>query len=119
VQSPLARNDLRSVLGFGGLLFNGELFAVILFSTVHVSATAADRFRTLAPDVKSVFTRFSEAEVFNQTLLSSVGGTRTQQEKNGGVYGFCLTHRQNENAASIIGAVFFLGHRMGGEDNVD
>ena len=69
---------IRSVLGFGGLLFNGDLFAVILFSTVHVPATAADRFRTLALDVKSAFSRFSDADVFNQTLLSTTGGTRTQ-----------------------------------------
>jgi hypothetical protein len=68
---------IKSVLGFGGLLFNGELFAVILFSTVRVPATAADRFRTLALDVKSAFSRFSEADVFNQTLLSTAGGTRT------------------------------------------
>jgi len=60
------------------LLFNGQLFAVILFSTVHVPATAADRFRTLALDVKSAFSRLSEADGLDQTLLSSVGGTRTQ-----------------------------------------
>ncbi len=76
-QEFVVRYGIRSVLGFGGLLFNGELFAVILFSTVHVPATAADRFRTLALDVKSVFSRFSETDVFNQTLLTSVGGTRT------------------------------------------
>jgi hypothetical protein len=69
---------IRSVLGFGGLLFNGDLFAVILFSTVRVPATAADRFRTLALDVKSAFSRFGDADVFNQTLLSTTGGTRTQ-----------------------------------------
>jgi hypothetical protein len=75
-QEFVVRYGIRSVLGFGGLLFNGELFAVILFSTVHVPATAADRFRTLALDVKSAFSRFSESNVFNQTLLSAAEGTR-------------------------------------------
>jgi hypothetical protein len=75
-QEFVVRYGIRSVLGFGGLLFNGELFAVILFSTVHVPATAADRFRTLALDVKSAFSRFSESNVFNQTLLSTAEGAR-------------------------------------------
>ncbi len=77
-QEFVVRHGIRSVLGFGGLLFNGELFAVILFSTVHVPSRAADRFRTLALDVKSAFSRFDEASVFNQTLLSTVGSARTQ-----------------------------------------
>gem|GEM_PF-7021535 len=52
-------------------------FAVILFSTVRVPSSAADRFRTLALDVKSAFSRFDDASVFNQTLLSTVGAART------------------------------------------
>jgi hypothetical protein len=76
-QEFVVRYGIRSVLGFGGLLFNGELFAVILFSTVRVPSSAADRFRTLALDVKSAFSRFDEASVFNQTLLSTVGAART------------------------------------------
>ncbi|HEX9084166.1 MAG TPA: hypothetical protein VF836_05465 [Gemmatimonadaceae bacterium] len=75
-QEFVVRYGIRSVLGFGGLLFNGELFAVVLFSTVRVPSSAADRFRTLALDVKSAFSRFDEAAVFNQTLLSTAGATR-------------------------------------------
>jgi len=72
-QEFVVRYGIQSVLGFGGLLVNGDLFAVILFSTVHVSPASADRFRTLAIDVKSAFSRFSDANVFNPSLLSSVG----------------------------------------------
>lgn len=61
------RYGIRSVLGFGGVVGTGELFAVILFATVHVPANAAQRFRTLALDVKSTFNKFSEAAVFNLT----------------------------------------------------
>jgi hypothetical protein len=69
---------IRSVLGFGGMLFTGDLFAVILFSTVHVPPTAADRFKTLALDVKSAFSRFNEGSVFNQRQPFTTGGARTQ-----------------------------------------
>jgi two-component system NtrC family sensor kinase len=69
----VVRHGIKSVLGFGGLLYTGDLFAVILFSTVHVPASAADRFRTIALDVKSAFSRFNEANVFNQAIGSAVG----------------------------------------------
>jgi len=60
------RYGIRSVLGFGGMLATGDLFAVILFSTVHVSPAVADRFKTIALDVKASFSRFREGTVFNQ-----------------------------------------------------
>jgi hypothetical protein len=67
----VVKYGIRSVLGFGGMLFTGDLFAVILFSTVHVPSSAADRFKTLALDVKSAFSRFSEASVFNPAHTGS------------------------------------------------
>ncbi|HEY3746227.1 MAG TPA: hypothetical protein VGL17_08310 [Gemmatimonadaceae bacterium] len=63
------RYGIKSVLGFGGML-NGELFAVILFANVPVSAASADRFRSLALDVKSGFSRFTDTNVFNQSRLT-------------------------------------------------
>jgi hypothetical protein len=60
------RFGIRSVLGFGGMLPTGDLFAVILFSTVHVTPGVADRFKTIALDVKAAFSRFREGSVFNQ-----------------------------------------------------
>lgn len=70
----VARYGIRSVLGFGGMLFTGDLFAVILFSTVHVPQSAAERFKTLALDVKSAFSRFTEANVFNQLQTAAGSG---------------------------------------------
>jgi len=72
----VVRYGIKSVLGFGGMLFNGDLFAVILFSTVHVPASAADRFRTLALDVKGAFSRFGDGTVFNQMQPFTIGGTQ-------------------------------------------
>jgi hypothetical protein len=64
------RYGIKSVLGFGGILPNGELFAVIVFANVPVTAASADRFRTLALDVKSGFSRFSSRNIFNQLRLT-------------------------------------------------
>ena len=44
---------IRSVLGWGGVLHGGELFAVILFTRVAISEKSADRFRHVALDVKA------------------------------------------------------------------
>jgi hypothetical protein len=74
----VVRHGIRSVLGFGGMLASGDLFAVILFSTVHVPATAADRFKTLALDVKSAFSRFNDATVFTRTNTPASERARVQ-----------------------------------------
>lgn len=74
----VVRFGIKSVVGVGGILPSGDLFAVILFCTVHVPTTAADRFRTLALDVKSAFARFSEANTFNQLSPFSAGAARAQ-----------------------------------------
>ena len=59
------RFGISSVVGFGGILPSGDFFAVILFSTVRVTPDSADRFKSLALDVKAGFSRFPEANVFN------------------------------------------------------
>ncbi|HEV2018725.1 MAG TPA: hypothetical protein VGQ98_10510 [Gemmatimonadaceae bacterium] len=73
----VVRFGIQSVLGFGGLLVNGDLFAVILFTTVRVSQASADRFRTLALDVKSGLSRYNDTNTFNQLRPSTVGTART------------------------------------------
>lgn len=55
---------IRSVLGFGGLLQTGDLYAVIMFSRVPIDRDAAERFRTIALDVKSALFLFRPNEVF-------------------------------------------------------
>ena len=78
-QEFVVRYGIKSVLGFGGMLATGDLFAVILFATVHVPASAANRFKTLALDVKGAFSRFNDANVFHD-LRPSVSGSLRQQE---------------------------------------
>ena len=74
-QEFVERYGIRSVLGFGGMLGTGELFAVILFATVQVPVNAAQRFRTLALDVKSSFNKFGQADVFNTTRTTPASST--------------------------------------------
>ncbi|MGH7603637.1 MAG: hypothetical protein ACRENK_06520 [Gemmatimonadaceae bacterium] len=70
------RYGISSVLGFGGVLPNGDLFAVILFSTVPVTPESADRFKSLALDVKAGFSRLGDAKIFNPVPLATSGGQR-------------------------------------------
>lgn len=50
--SFVIRRAVSSVLGFGGLLPKGDLFAVIIFSRVHIPRTTAEMFKPLALSVK-------------------------------------------------------------------
>src|SRR6185503_3063714 len=55
----VVKYGIRSVVGCGGSL-RGELFVLILFSRVPISADAAERFRTVALDMKSALFKFDE-----------------------------------------------------------
>lgn len=64
-QDFVMRYGIRSVVGFGGILPSGDLFAVILFARVPITHAAADRFRTLALDLKSCFLRYAPNQIFD------------------------------------------------------
>ncbi len=71
-QEFVVRHRIGSVVGFGGSLATGDLFAIILFSRVRIDADVADRFRAVALNVKSIFFGFAEKESFD--LLPVAGG---------------------------------------------
>lgn len=58
---------IRSVVGFGGLLADGEFFAVILFSRGRIPADSAARFRNIALDVKAAIHAFARPAVSYRT----------------------------------------------------
>ena len=64
----VGKHGIRSVVGFGGSLGSGDLFAVIFFARVPVSASSADRFRATALDVKTSFFLYSDAQVFDPAI---------------------------------------------------
>lgn len=51
-ESFVLPHGIRSVIGFGGLFSSGNLYAVILFTTVPIPRETADLFRPLALSVK-------------------------------------------------------------------
>ena len=55
---------IKSVIGFGGMLASGDLFAVILFAKVEVPRQKAELFQALAVSVKTAFMRFAWGNVF-------------------------------------------------------
>lgn len=61
------RYRIVSVVGFGGLLRSGELFAVILFSRDPIPPRSAARFRTIALDVRSSLFAFDESRVWRES----------------------------------------------------
>ena len=65
------RYAIRSVVGFGGLLRSGDLFAVILFSRTRIGAESAERFRNVALDVKYALFGFRDDQVFSRHGVSS------------------------------------------------
>ena len=56
--------NVRSVIGFGGSMAMGELFAVIMFTKVDVSRANARRFRNVALDLKAEAYRIRDHMVF-------------------------------------------------------
>jgi hypothetical protein len=55
---------VQSVLGLGGILPSGNLFAVILFSKTPIPAETAARFKTLALNIKMALLPFEGQRVF-------------------------------------------------------
>ncbi len=62
---------VRSVVGFGGALPDGELFAVIAFSRTLISAQVAERFNTLALQTRIVMLEHLERPLFADEPNSS------------------------------------------------
>ena len=56
---------VKSVLGFGGVLPAGDLFATILFARVHVPPNTAELFNPLALSVKLALLPFASGPIFD------------------------------------------------------
>ena len=56
---------IRSVVGFGGVLRSGELFAVVLFSREQIAASSANRFRSIALDIRSALFPLDDAHTWD------------------------------------------------------
>ncbi len=68
------RYQIESVVGFGGVLRSGELYAIILFSRDTIPARCAARFRTIALDVRSSLFAFDEARTWCEERSAPASG---------------------------------------------
>jgi hypothetical protein len=57
-------HGIRSVLGFGGVLPSGELYAMILFTRVPVARQVAELFKTLSLNLKMALLPFVDRRIF-------------------------------------------------------
>lgn len=64
-QDFVRQHKVRSVIGFGGALRGGDLFAFICFAKVPVSPSSAERFRTIALHTKSSLFYYNADQVFD------------------------------------------------------
>lgn len=64
----VAPYGVRSVLGFGGVLPSGSMFAVILFSRTPISPHTAELFRSVALSVKLGVLPFVDGPVFDSEV---------------------------------------------------
>ena len=55
---------IESVLGFGGIFSSGDLFSVILFSKVPISADVADQFKVIGLNLKVAVLPFVRKSLF-------------------------------------------------------
>ena len=59
------RHGIQSVVGFGGMLASGDLFAVVLFSRAVVTERTAELLETLALSIKVAVQPFARGPVFS------------------------------------------------------
>ena len=68
---------IKSVIGFGGLLASGDLFAIIMFLKVVIPREKAELFQLLAVSVKTAFTHFAWSDPFTPSTLGPVVATQS------------------------------------------
>ncbi len=78
-QDFVHRYGVRSVLGFGGILPDGELYAVICFSRTPVSRETAERFTTVASSVGLVLLAHVGGRVFDSDPERDVAPDPTRE----------------------------------------
>jgi hypothetical protein len=72
-------HGVKSVIGFGGKMTSGNIFAVVLFSKVKISEDITQMFRCLALATNLAAMRFDEAPVVTKTKVK-----REIRRKTGG-----------------------------------
>ncbi|MBR8835242.1 MAG: HAMP domain-containing histidine kinase [Stigonema ocellatum SAG 48.90 = DSM 106950] len=75
--------NVKSVIGFGGILPSGNMFVIVMFLKIVVPRFIVDLFRPLALNVKMAILPFDDGRVFShqsQGFVKSTIATRTNQD---------------------------------------
>ena len=72
-QGFVLQYGVKSVLGFGGVLPSGSMYAVILFSRTAIRAETAELFRSIALSVKLAVLPFVDGPVFDSEVTAGPG----------------------------------------------
>lgn len=71
-QDFVRNHGIASVLGFGGLLPTGDLFALILFAKVPIARAVAELFRTVALNAKLALLPFARGPIFDTEVTANL-----------------------------------------------
>ncbi len=88
--------QVKSVLGFGGLLPSGSLFAVVMFLKVKIPQGTAEMFKYLALSVKTALSLSDEEVVFNSSMNAA------NFVKNNNIYETELLEYQVANLIQLL-----------------
>ena len=73
---------VKSVIGFGGLLPSGDMFAILMFLRVVVPQTIVELIRPLALNVKTAIIPFDDGRIFQESHQSSINEDHVLQRLN-------------------------------------
>ncbi len=98
-QAFVQQYGIASVLGFGGLLPTGDLFALILFSRVPITRSVAELFRTVALNAKLALLPFSRGPIFQHDvpahLVCDPGHDRERRRVENATYRLLMPTLEN------------------------
>jgi signal transduction histidine kinase/CheY-like chemotaxis protein/HPt (histidine-containing phosphotransfer) domain-containing protein len=78
----IVKHNIRSVLGFGGMLPTGNLFTTIMFSHDYIPRETAELFRSLSLSVKMAIIPFDDAkDLIHRTQLVTLEQLLTVHEQ--------------------------------------
>ncbi|MBU7583494.1 MAG: HAMP domain-containing histidine kinase [Nostoc sp. TH1S01] len=74
--------QIKSVVGFGGLLPSGNMFVVMMFLKVAISRATLELIRPLALSVKTALLPFDDGKIFVDSLLVTTARDRKIEQLN-------------------------------------
>ncbi|BAZ37371.1 PAS/PAC sensor signal transduction histidine kinase [Calothrix sp. NIES-4101] len=74
--------NVKSVLGFGGLLPSGNIFSILMFLKVFIPPSVLDLFRPLALSIKMAILPFDDGYIFKEDIQSKINAEIADKNQN-------------------------------------